>query len=808
MKAHLLIFAVVAGALAQTPEGRQPVSAEERAKIEAALPVKAPAAPRKHRRLLIVDYANGRAGHPSIPHADLAVELMGTKTGAYETVISHDASLLDPASLRGFDAVYLNNAQGAIFNTRQRREGFEDYIRSGGGLVANHAATTVSPDWPEFGDILGARGASHRMADEKATLRVEQPTNPVVSMFPPEFENEDEFFRVQAPYSRDKVTVLLSIDAARTDMNQGRCFGNCFRGDHDYPISWLRTYGKGRVFYTSLGHNPHAFWDANVLAHFLAAIQFALGDLDAAPAPPAVTLTSIEQLFPQIARYRYGDNRQPMLDVESFIGDHSRDPQTLAQVEERLVGLLTGDSTPGGKDFAVKQLRLIGTAKSVPVLARMLRSAEAADLARYALEAMPDPAADRALRDASAQSTGKVKAGIDNSLLARHPRPEAPAPGLASGLASSDVSQQIRAIRASAASNPSLVVERYPTLPPVVQIQALGALASAGTRAALPLAMAAVQNGSGDFRIAGLRALGDIGDTGAVPLLASAAANGEAAERQAARDSLQRLRGADVDQAIVNSILNAEPKLKLELIRAARERGTAAATPALIEISLGADAPARGEAFRALRQTAGLGDVPALLALVQKAAPADRQEAGAALASALRRFEKADTAPVIGAYQSSGDPGIRRTLLEALGQTGSAKVLPYLREALKGSDPELTRVAILSLSDWPAAAPLDDLLTLAKTTHNPAQQVLALRGFIKLIALPSGRTADQTTDLLASALSLAKQPDEKKMALAALPRYACPAALRLAQSLTTDPAVGAEAGAAAKRIAQTLDQVR
>jgi len=114
MKAHLLIFSVVAGALAQTPEGRQSVSAEERARIEAALPAKAPAAPRKHRSLLIVDYANGRAGHPSIPHADLAVELMGKKTGAYETVISHDASRLEPASLRGFDAVYLNNAQGPV----------------------------------------------------------------------------------------------------------------------------------------------------------------------------------------------------------------------------------------------------------------------------------------------------------------------------------------------------------------------------------------------------------------------------------------------------------------------------------------------------------------------------------------------------------------------------------------------------------------------------------------------------------------------------------------------------------------------
>jgi type 1 glutamine amidotransferase len=49
--------------------------------------------------------------------------------------------------------------------------------------------------------------------------------------------------------------------------------------DRDFAISWIKHYGKGRVFYTFLGHNPHIDWNAPVLQHFLNGIQFALGDL-------------------------------------------------------------------------------------------------------------------------------------------------------------------------------------------------------------------------------------------------------------------------------------------------------------------------------------------------------------------------------------------------------------------------------------------------------------------------------------------------------------------------------------------------
>jgi len=96
---------------------------------------------------------------------------------------------------------------------------------------------------------------------------------------------QDEVFQFQAPYSRDKLRVLLSIDTEKTDMDPSRRFLPERQADLDFAMSWVRQYGQGRVFYSSLGHNRHLFWNRPILEHFLAGIQFALGDLEADATP-------------------------------------------------------------------------------------------------------------------------------------------------------------------------------------------------------------------------------------------------------------------------------------------------------------------------------------------------------------------------------------------------------------------------------------------------------------------------------------------------------------------------------------------
>jgi len=285
-------------ALWQSAPQADQLSIEQRTTIEKALPAKAPAKPGKPRKLLVVtlNVRDGvpRTGHPSIPHGNYALQLMGQKTGAYEAVFSNDVEMFRPRNLEKFDAVCFNNTVGVLFEDRELRMSLLDFVSGGHGFVGIHAAGAtfvqwpVYDQWPEFGDMLGGyeNGGHPWKPDETITLRVEDPQNPVNAVFGGQsFQISDEVFQFQAPYSRRKLRVLLSIDTEKTDMNPSRRFLPDRFAERDFAISWIRNYGKGRVFYSSLGHNSHIFSNAPVLAHFLAGIQFALGDLAAEASP-------------------------------------------------------------------------------------------------------------------------------------------------------------------------------------------------------------------------------------------------------------------------------------------------------------------------------------------------------------------------------------------------------------------------------------------------------------------------------------------------------------------------------------------
>ncbi len=283
--------------------GRLTAEPAQRDRIAAAIPV-IPAnpvvLPRKPRRLLIFDLNVGYGGHASIPTANTAFTLMGKRTGAFETVVSKDPNVFERSSLSKFDAVFLNNTVGNLFTDETLRQNLIEFVYAGGGLMGVHGTTVAftrwpgaHEDWPEFGLMLGARGANHRDSDEHVYIKLDDPGHPVNGVFGGKgFEYRDEFFRYHKVYSRNRVRVLLSIDTKKTKFD-GQPRGNCVRADDDYALAWVRRYGRGRVFHSTIAHNPYVFRDRKMLEFYLAAAQFVLGDLDAPTIPTALLTPAI-----------------------------------------------------------------------------------------------------------------------------------------------------------------------------------------------------------------------------------------------------------------------------------------------------------------------------------------------------------------------------------------------------------------------------------------------------------------------------------------------------------------------------------
>jgi type 1 glutamine amidotransferase len=262
----------------------------EKEKIDAALPDEAPAKPKKRRKLLVLDLNVAYGGHRSIPAENYAIERMGEKTGAYETIFSNDLDNLKYPKIKEYDAILLNNTVGMIFVDPEVRAGLLRFVREGGGLAGNHGTSHASMDWPEFHEMIGVRRGVHRANTEESWIKIDDPNSPLTAAFHgKEFLYQDEYFRFpNPPYSRTKLHELLSIDVAKTDMNQGMVFvpgSSVSRPDADYAVSWIRNYDKGRVFFCILGHNPTLFESPELARYFLSGIQFILGDLNADATP-------------------------------------------------------------------------------------------------------------------------------------------------------------------------------------------------------------------------------------------------------------------------------------------------------------------------------------------------------------------------------------------------------------------------------------------------------------------------------------------------------------------------------------------
>ncbi len=417
MTRTLLAAAAAAGFLAPAAAASDvPQDAIQR--IERALPKEASAKPKASRKLLVCTLAKGFK-HGSIPYCAETIVRMGKATGAFEAEVSDDVSMFERENLDRFDAIVFDNSTGTLFENAELRKGFMEWVKSGKGVVGIHAATDCFYDWPEFGEMMGGWFHGHPW-NEQVTIRVEDPDHPVNSAFVGRaFAVADEIYQFKDPYSRENLRVLLSLDVNRTNMEKG----GIRRDDRDFAVSWVRSWGEGRVFYCSLGHRNDIFWNPTVLRHYLDGIQFALGDLEADTTPSGALASAVVAdaepggIWEAAASFEQGASREPLSEIQERVRKVLAGEIERAPLVGRLLAL-AGDegATFAGRAFACRQLARIGDDGSVPVLETLLRDEALSHMARYALQRVSGDAAGKALRGALHDLEGEQLVGVINSL--------------------------------------------------------------------------------------------------------------------------------------------------------------------------------------------------------------------------------------------------------------------------------------------------------------------------------------------------------------------------------------------------------
>ncbi|MFV1964519.1 MAG: HEAT repeat domain-containing protein [Pirellulaceae bacterium] len=337
-------------------------------------------------------------------------------------------------------------------------------------------------------------------------------------------------------------------------------------------------------------------------------------------------------------------------------------------------------------------------------------------------------------------------------------------------------------------------------LSPEAQSDLLDALGDRGDMAAREAIVERLEGDEEVVRAAALRALGNLGSASDVSLLAAKIAADSETERQAAQQSLVRLRGEDVNKTIVSAMGESGNDVCITLLEVLAARNAKEAIPKVLETAKDEDRSVRVAALGALRFLADANHTSALVDLVKDATDAtERRKAELALLSLCSRSGEACTEAIVTGMRGA-KPDACIALLRAVARAGGAKALEAVVGQLENEEDAVHAEALRALSGWPDGGALDHLLRIAKESETTRDHVLALRGVVRLAGPAEDHGAD--LELLATAMKIARRPQERRLVVGTLGGVGSAAALDLVLPFLQDSALSDEAGLAVTAIAE------
>jgi uncharacterized protein len=222
------------------------------------------------RQLLYVTQSCGYR-HEVLPYSQEVVRKLGAESGAYEATCTEDVSTVDWSDLSRWDAVMFCTT-GELPIPEAGRSNLLDLVRGGKAFIGIHNATDTFYQWEPYGEMVGGYFNGHPWHQEVGII-VEDRDHPSTLHLPERFQIHDEIY-THRNWSREKTHVLMRMDNASVDFEKGREK----RPDGDVALAWCHPYGKGRVFYTGLGHGMPTWTDERFHQHLLGGIRWAVRD--------------------------------------------------------------------------------------------------------------------------------------------------------------------------------------------------------------------------------------------------------------------------------------------------------------------------------------------------------------------------------------------------------------------------------------------------------------------------------------------------------------------------------------------------
>ncbi len=241
----------------------------------------APHAKQVHlKHVLVIGQTKGFE-HDSVSPAMAAIYNMGKESGLWDTMLRTDTELLtkkdlgnNAKNLNYFDVLIFASTTGELEMSESQKADMLSFIQQDGkGFVGIHAAMDTNYKWPEYGEMIGGWFDQHPWMTFNAPILNEAPDFPAVRHFPKAFVKYDEIYQPKE-WSREKVNVLLSLDASKLNYSNNE---RIHRKDHDFAVAWSKMYGKGRVFYSTLGHTEESWEDPDIRKMYFEAIKWTLG---------------------------------------------------------------------------------------------------------------------------------------------------------------------------------------------------------------------------------------------------------------------------------------------------------------------------------------------------------------------------------------------------------------------------------------------------------------------------------------------------------------------------------------------------